>query len=141
MRPAWNEGSGVKERAPLEGEVSWTFSRFPEPRAQPGAAAASDDPQVDADIDAAPLGYCSVISRLGAKVVFSSQPFVEAVRGWIADPPSNYGILLRAANESVREVLNLASRQHPVVSYRPKLVVESDEHSAFEVPPPHFADP
>ncbi|MCC7409578.1 MAG: DNRLRE domain-containing protein [Phycisphaeraceae bacterium] len=132
VRRAWNEGTGVKEREPLEGEVSWTYSQYPHRWAAPGAAGQSDDPEGEADIEATALGECTVVSRVGAKMVFSSPRFVEAVRSWIREPGGNHGILLRCVDESARGILSVASREHPAVSYRPKLVVESYERSGLE---------
>lgn len=141
VRRAWQEGIGIMNRNPQEGETSWHFSQYPQRWVEPGASFRSDAPQIEADIEATTLGNFMVISRVGAKMTFSSDRFVDVVKDWVAHPDVNYGILMRAADHGLRETMNIAAREHPVASYRPKLVVESYESSEFEGDVMHFSDP
>jgi hypothetical protein len=128
---SWAEGTGVVGDAPSQGEASWTFAAYPECWSVPGAAGV---PGVNAapDRESAPLLRFKTISRVGYKMVLSSSDFVRTVREWIENSSSNHGILLQAVDESFREVMNVASREHKDTSFRPKLVVESLERSRPE---------
>ena len=141
VRREWHEGTGLKDRNVLDGEVSWSFNQYPQRWMEPGASYQSDDLSVAADIETTALGEFMVISWVGAKMTFSSNRFVRAVKDWVANPATNYGILFRAADLSFRETMNIASREHPVASHRPKLVIESYGCSEFEGSLAHFSDP
>ncbi len=130
LRP-WGEGAGVVGDAPAQGEASWTFSAYPERWSVPGAAGVPGG-NAAADRDAAALVRFKTISRVGYKMVLSSFDFVSTVREWVGHSSSNHGLLLQAADESFREVMNVASREHKDTSFRPKLVVESLERSRLE---------
>lgn len=130
LRP-WGEGMGVVGDAPGQGEASWTFSAYPERWSVPGAAGVPNE-YAAPDRDSIALVRFKTISRVGYKMVLSSFDFVRIVREWIKQPSSNHGILLQAVDESFREVMNVASREHKDMSFRPKLVVESLEQSRLE---------
>lgn len=141
LRRGWHEGTGIKDRDVLDGEVSWSFNQYPQRWIEPGANFQSDDLSVEADIEATALGEFTAVSRIGAKMTFSSKRFIDVVKDWVANPATNYGILIRAADHTLRETMSIASREHPVASHRPKLVIESYTRSEFEGSPAHFSDP
>ncbi|MBT4141271.1 MAG: DNRLRE domain-containing protein [Candidatus Latescibacteria bacterium] len=141
VRREWHEGIGIMNRNPQDGEISWHYNQYPQRWVEPGASFQSDDPMMEADIEATALGDFTAISRVGAKMTFSSNRFVDAVKDWVANPETNYGVLIRAADHALRETMNIASREHPVGSHRPKLVIESYERSEFEGCVTHFSDP
>ncbi len=129
LRP-WGEGVGITD-PPSQGEASWTFAAYPERWSVPGAAGVpgvNDTPDRDSD----PLVQFKMISRVGYRMVLSSSDFVRTVREWIEQPLSNHGILLQAVDESFRETMNAASREHKDITFRPKLVVESLEQARLE---------
>ena len=130
LRP-WEEGIGIMEEIPKQGEASWTFAAYPDRWLVPGVAGVSGA-NVDPDRASAPLVRFKLVSRVGYNMVLSSSDFVSTVREWIEQPSSNHGILLQAVDESYRETLNAASREHKDRSFRPKLVVESLERSRFK---------
>ena len=130
LRP-WGEGRGVVGMAPGKGEASWTFSAYPDRWSVPGAVGVPGK-NTAADRDSAPLVRFKTVSRVGCKMVLSSSDFVRTIREWIERPSSNYGILLQAVDESFRETMNIASREHKDISFRPKIVVDSLERAGLE---------
>lgn len=130
LRP-WGEGTGIEGAAPKQGEASWTFAAYPDRWLVPGVAGV---PGANADPDRAsvPMVRFKMVNRVGYKMVLSSSDFVHTVREWIERPSSNHGILLQAMDESFRETMNAASREHGNRSFRPRLVVESLERSRLK---------
>jgi len=60
----------------------------------------------------------------------------SAVRGWIADPASNHGILLVSEGPAATAVTyEFSSAEHAVVDFRPALVVR---YRLGSTPPAHF---
>jgi Bacterial Ig domain len=130
VRREWNEGRGLVSPILELGDVSWTYSAYPDTWTVRGAGAASDtDPA--ADRAATPLVKLVPTNQVGHVTRWSSRAFVELVKRWIAQPDLNYGVLLRADDESLRDVLNLASREHNDPSFRPLLVIESTERAVW----------
>lgn len=112
----WGEGTGVV-RDVEEGEVSWLHSEYPTPWAVPGASG------IGTDREGEPLLRTAPTNVVGAKHYLASEGLTEAVRGWLEDPASNFGLLLKVDNEDRRGILNLASREVPDPTYFPKLVL------------------
>ncbi len=121
---SWGEGVGTTGEAPTEGEASWKYSEFPLTWATPGCASAADGNPL-ADRGSTPLVRLSPKNVIGGKTYWSSQAFAAAVQRHLLDPSQNRGFFLRCVNESLQHVINLASREHPDVSFRPRLVVET----------------
>jgi hypothetical protein len=122
----WGEGASIQDENAGPGEVSWTYTALPDQWAIPGAASASDtDPGADRSETA--LVQMVATNQDGYKTYWSSKNLVDAVKGWIDDPASNYGVLIKAIDESSQQTLHQASRENPDVSFRPKLAIVSTE--------------
>jgi hypothetical protein len=126
LNKPWGEGSNILGKIESPGDVSWTYSSLPEEWAIPGAGAASDtDP--DADRPETALVQMVATNQEGYKSFWSSKDLVDAVKEWISNPASNYGVLIKAVDESSPQTLHQASRENPDINFRPKLVVLSTE--------------
>ncbi|HEU0020721.1 MAG TPA: PKD domain-containing protein, partial [Dehalococcoidia bacterium] len=141
LNKPWGEGAGIQGENAGPGEVSWTYTALPDQWAIPGAASASDtDPNADRSETA--LVQMVATNQEGYKTYWSSQNLVDAVKGWISDPASNYGVLIKAVDELSQQTLHQASREsqdspdHPCPGgeCRPKLVVVSTEPPANVAP-------
>jgi hypothetical protein len=130
LRRPWGEGRGLVAPLLQPDDVSWTYSAFPDTWAIRGAGSASDT-AAGADRAATPLVRLVPTNQVGHVTRWSSRALVEAVKRWITQPGSNHGVLLRADDESLRHILNLASREHDDPSFRPLLVVESTERAVW----------
>jgi hypothetical protein len=122
----WAEGAGIKDVDAKAGEVSWTYSARPAQWAIPGAASASDTDPI-ADRSETALVHMVASNQDGNKAYWSSQDLVEVVKGWISNPASNHGVLIKADDETLPQTLHRASRENPDMSFRPKLVIVSTE--------------
>lgn len=120
----WGEGAGTTGGSPELGESSWTYSEFAATWGLAGCADAADGDPL-ADRAATPLLRLSPRNEIGHKTYWSSAALAEAVQRWILDPAGNRGLLLRCDDESIRRVVNIASREHPDLDFRPKLVIET----------------
>lgn len=139
VKRGWGEGSGIEGQFPGTAECSWTYAAFPIQWSSPGASEASDG-SPSADRSESPLAIHGITNDLGNKTRLSSLALTELVQQWISDPASNHGILLKAEDESSQQVLNLASREHPFVHFRPRLVVEGLEAAARPANQPPVAN-
>jgi hypothetical protein len=121
----WGEGNGIVE-APLTGETSWLYTENPVLWSSPGASLASDT-AANADRRATPVITSRPRNLEGLKSVWTSREFLNLVRFWIDNPGDNDGLLFKANDESLRFIMNFASREHADPSFRPKLIIESSE--------------
>jgi len=124
IRKPWGEGDGLIKKTLDKGDASWTYSQYPKRWKSPGLSKGEDYGRDS-------LGKLKVISHVGAKAVFFSSGFISLVKQWIRTPHTNYGVLMIADDESRRETMNIASREHPEPSFRPALVLISREDSPY----------
>ena len=120
----WGEGAsiggGMGEAAgatPTSGEATWIHSQFNTVFwAMPGG---DFRPEASASLD---------VTDNGPQVIDSTPTLVADVQGWLDNPASNNGWLLRLADETL-PAIRFASRQHPERDFQPQLVVD------FSLPP------
>ncbi len=135
----WGEGQGITE-PPAAGEVSWLVRQSPQAWGAPGASLANGNPSTS-DRASSPLFTSRPTNGVGNKTILSSHELVDLVRTWIANPGSNQGLLLKANDESLRYVMNFASREHANPAYRPRLVIETTESGTGPVDPTQYEFP
>jgi len=121
----WGEGNGIIE-SPLNGETSWLYTENPQLWTSPGASLASDT-AANADRTAAAVITSRPRNLEGIKSVWTSRELLNLVKSWIDSPTQNNGLLFKANDETLRFMMNFASREHADITYRPKLIVESSE--------------
>lgn len=116
LRRAWNEGSGVGTNgSPAQnGNVTWFDAKHGQVEwSAPGAAGAQDR-------DGAPLDTREVPPTPG-EVSWNVFP---AVADWLRDPGANAGLLLvDTGARQLSGLIRMASRESPLVSSRPRLVL------------------
>lgn len=125
LRKAWGEGSGITD-PPSAGDANWLYTQNPQLWTSPGASSASDTAP-SADRSATPVVTSRPRNLAGRKSTWSSRELLQLVKSWIDSPSGNYGLLLKANDESIRLVMNFASREHPDSTFRPRLIIESTE--------------
>ncbi|QOJ00185.1 MAG: DNRLRE domain-containing protein [Phycisphaeraceae bacterium] len=108
--PPEPEGQGTTSRT---GDCTWVHKSYPGSRwTNPGG-----------DFDAEALAWMT--SYIPGNVSFVSTPgFVGLVQGWVDEPGSNFGLLIKGVDESLEgSAKRIGSRENPNVSWRPVLVV------------------
>ncbi len=109
----------------MDTQANWGQASTSSPWTVPGA----NDPLTDRSAN--PVSTGSVLSSSG----WYSFEVTSLVRGWIANPQENYGLVLRGAGvESV--AYSFASANYSVISVRPQLVVDLAVVAATETPTP-----
>ncbi|MDX2147517.1 MAG: DNRLRE domain-containing protein [Planctomycetota bacterium] len=114
---AWGEGaSDALEQegtgAPAApGDATWTFAFFSTVPWAPGGV-----------FRAAPSAAASVPTT-PTVVSLTSPALVDDVRAWVASPTTNFGWMLRGTETRNRTAVQLASRESPDASTRPRLIV------------------
>jgi hypothetical protein len=115
----WGEGDGLASEAPTAGEASWTYRSFTDTWSVVGAAG------VGTDREGTPVMRAVLTNDFGYNVAMGSQALVTAIQGWVDTPADNHGILFKAADESFREIMNIASREFATFGHRPRLVIQT----------------
>ncbi len=116
---AWGEGtssSTAGSGAPAtQGDATWTHRFF------------SNDLWISPGGDFGPIsGTGTIGTTLNTPYTFASQSgMVAEVQNWLDSPTSNFGWILRAANESVlSNTREFASREVATISQRPTLFID-----------------
>jgi hypothetical protein len=78
------------EKMVENGETTWDFALYPEAWASPGASGATDTGPA--------LASTTIYSTLDGLVQIESTALIDLVTGWLADPSSNHGFLLKATD-------------------------------------------
>lgn len=101
----------LMNRAWLEGQVTWAQAAAGQPWSQPGANGVPGD-----------RSGTALDSRLfDATAVRRGFDVTDAVAGWLANPASNQGVLLRSDDPDVEYAV--ASRENSAVEQRPRLLL------------------
>jgi hypothetical protein len=109
----------------VDTQANWGQASTANPWALPGANGLLTDRSTD------PAATRSVLSSSG----WYTFEVTALVRGWIANPQLNYGMLLRGSGaEAV--AYSFASANYPVISVRPQLVVDCTILTPTETPTP-----
>ncbi len=128
----WGEGvgndpGGLDGRPAVAGEVSWNFAMSDtEPWAVPGANRIPDDR------DGAPENV-QTFSPSSSADAWYLWDITEMVRFWVANPDSNFGLILREPTvSSFAGIIDFASSEFETVTLRPILSINTQVVTAVE---------
>lgn len=115
---SWSEGTAAVGTYVLNTNATWTHSNYPTTWGTPGADNTSSDRGPNS------IGTAIVTNCVNASV---SIPINTAtIEGWINNPATNYGILLKGDETQNNTIKNFASSEHATVSYHPQLSIVYD---------------
>lgn len=109
----------------VDTQANWSQASIASPWASPGA----NDPLIDRSAD--PAATRSVLLSSG----WYTFEVAALVRGWVADPQSNYGMVLRGSGVDP-VAYSFASANYPIISVRPQLVIECMISTSPDTPTP-----
>ena len=130
VQSPWGEGMSMapngegKGGPPTAGDATWIHTHFDQ--------AFWVNPGGDFDQEAS---ASLVVSGNGPQMIEGTLAMVTDVQGWLDNPESNYGWLIRQADEANAQAIRFDSRHHNEPGVRPSLIIEYSLPAVLISPP------